>query len=269
MCRIVAYLGNNAVSLSSVVLEREHSLLVQSYAPREMMSGVVNADGFGCGWYVPEVDGEPAVYRSDAPIWADRSFASIAPKTPSAAILAAVRSATPGLPAEESGVPPFASGPYLFAHNGAIKDFRHTAMRPLRDALSDESYSGLLGATDSETVFALLLDKLRASEAPPGDADALAEAVADALRKVSEVCAGPGVHAALNVGVTDGEALVFARCSTEGPGNSLYMLEDGGPFPNALVVASEKLDGDPGWREVPDRCLLVADRESVLTRALF
>ncbi len=88
------------------MLAPERSLLVQSYATKEMMSGVVNADGFGCGWYAPEVDGEPAVYRSNSPMWSDRSFASIAPKVRSATVLAAVRSATPGLPAEESGVPP-------------------------------------------------------------------------------------------------------------------------------------------------------------------
>lgn len=270
MCRIVAYLGEVfEVSLSSLVLEPAHSLLVQSYAPREMMSGVVNADGFGCGWYAPKVDEQPAVYRSNAPIWSDRSFASIAPKVFSATVLAAVRSATPGLPAEESGVPPFASGPYLFAHNGAIKEFRHTAARPLRDLLGDESYSGLLGATDSETVFALVLDHLRTSKAIAGDGDALAEATSLTLRQVSEVCAELGVPATLNVGTTDGEALVFARYSTEGRGNSLYVLEDGLSFPGAVVVASERLDGDPGWREVPDRSLLVATRRrGVSTRLL-
>ena len=67
MCRIVAYLGGPEATLSSVVLEPEHSLLVQSYAPKEMMSGVVNADGFGVGWYAPWSGDEPAVYRSDVP----------------------------------------------------------------------------------------------------------------------------------------------------------------------------------------------------------
>ena len=105
MCRMTAYLGESEIQLSSLVLEPEHSLLVQSYAPKEMMSGVVNADGFGTGWYAPEVDEEPAVYRSVAPIWADRSFASIAPKVRSSTVFAAVRSATLGLPVEESGVP--------------------------------------------------------------------------------------------------------------------------------------------------------------------
>ena len=268
MCRIVAYLGGEETRLSSLVLEPEHSLLVQSYAPEEMLSGVVNADGFGCGWYVPEVDGEPAVYRSNAPMWADRSFASIAPKVRSRTFLAAVRSATPGLPAEESGVPPFASGPYLFAHNGAIKGFRHGAMRPLRETLSDESYSGLLGVTDSETIFALLLDRLRAGRAAVGDAATLADATSATLEKVSAVCEGLRVPATLNVGVTDGEALVFSRYSTEGPGNSLYYLKSGSSSPDRVVVASERLDGDPAWRTVPDRHLLVADPAGVTLRPL-
>jgi gamma-glutamyl hercynylcysteine S-oxide hydrolase len=268
MCRIAAYLGKEQTPLSSLVLEPEHSLLVQSYAPKEMMSGVVNADGFGTGWYAPEVNSEPAVYRSNAPIWADRTFASIAPKVLSATVFAAVRSATPGLPTEESGVPPFASGPYLFAHNGAIKNFRATAMRPLRDALSDASYSELLGVTDSETTFAFLLDRLRDANASPGDADSLAETTAETVQLVSTLCAELGIYASLNLGVTDGEAMAFSRYSTEGPGNSLYFVEGGKAFPDAVVVASERLDGDVGWRQVPDQHLLVVGSGGVATRPL-
>ena len=262
MCRMVAYLGGSEATLSSVVLEPEHSLLVQSYAPKEMMSGVVNADGFGAGWYVPWSGEEPAVYRSNAPMWSERSFAGIAPKIHSRTILAAVRSATPGLPVEESGVAPFASGPFLFAHNGAIENFRHAAMRPLRDALSDESYAGLLGTTDSETIFAGLLDRLREA---PGD---LAGATAETVGHVSRVCGKLGVRATLNLAVTDGARLVFARYSTEGPGNSLYLIEDGNAFPGAVVVASERLDGDAGWRKVPDRHLLVVEQSGAMPTAM-
>ena len=268
MCRIAAYLGKKQIPLSSLVLEPEHSLLVQSYAPKEMMSGVVNADGFGAGWYAPEVDGEPAVYRSNTPMWTDRSFASIAPKVRSATVLAAVRSATPGLPAEESGVPPFASGPYLFAHNGAIKNFRATAMRPLRDALSDASYSDLLGVTDSETIFAFLLDRLHEAKASPGDSSTLAEATLETVQLVSTLCAELGIYASLNLVVTDGEVMAFSRYSTEGPGNSLYFVEGDEAFPNAVVVASERLDGDAGWQQVPDRHLLVAGSGGVTTHPL-
>lgn len=272
MCRIAAYLGGSEVPLSRLVLEPDHSLLVQSYAPREMLSGVVNADGFGCGWYAPEVgggpDGEPAVYRSDKPIWSERTFASIAPKVRSATILAALRNATPGLPSEESGVPPFASGPHLFAHNGAIQNFRRTATRRLRDLLTDESYSNLLGVTDSETIFALLLDRLHEVGATVGDADALAAATSDTIGRVAGICSGLGVAANLTVGITDGQALSFVRYATEGPGNSLYFLEDGAAFPGAVVVASERLNGDPRWRPVPDRHVLVGDLAGVRTLAL-
>jgi gamma-glutamyl hercynylcysteine S-oxide hydrolase len=249
MCRMVGYLGGPEATLSSVALEGEHSLLVQSYAPREMMSGVVNADGFGVGWYVPE-DEEPAVYRSNGSLWSDRSFAGISPRIRARTVFAAVRSATPGLPVEESGVPPFSSGPYLFMHNGAIRDFRRKAMRTLRERLSDEAYSGLLGVTDSETIFAGLLDLLRED---PAD---LAGAARETIRHVTEVCDGLDVKATLNLAVTDGTAMAFTRYSTGGPGNSLYFVEDAEAFPGAFVVASERLDRDPGWREVPDRHLL-------------
>jgi glutamine amidotransferase len=256
MCRMVAYLGGPEATLSSLVLEPQHSLLVQSYAPKEMMSGVVNADGFGVGWYAPWSGDEPAVYRSDGPLWSNRSFAGIAPRIRARTAFAAVRSATPGLPVEESGTPPFASGPFMFVHNGAIEDFRRTVMRPLRNALSDESYAGLLGTTDSETIFAVLLDRLRGSS---GD---LARALAEGVRHVDEVCAKLSVRATLNLAVTDGEGMTFSRYSTEGPSNSLYYVEDGEAFPRAVVVASERLDGDAGWREVPDRHMLLVNRKS-------
>ena len=262
MCRIGAYLGTTEVTLSSLVLEPEHSLVVQSYAPKEMMSGVVNADGFGVGWCVPWSGEEPAVYRSNAPMWADRSFAGVAPKIRSASILAAVRSATPGLPAEESGVPPFSSGRYAFAHNGAIEGFRYTAMRPLRDSLSDESYSGLLGVTDSETIFAGMLDLLKEH---PED---LARASERTVRHVSAVCGDLGVRASLNLAVSDGAGMAFTRFSTAGPGNSLYFVEGSGAFPDGVVVASERLDGEAGWREVPDRHLLTVGKGGAALRPL-
>ena len=254
MCRLVAYLGGAETTLSSLVLEPGHSLLVQSYAPEEMMSGVVNADGFGVGWYAPWSGEEPAVYRSVSPLWADRSFAGMAGKIRSSAVFAAVRSATPGLPAEESGVPPFASGPFTFMHNGAIEGFRHGPMRRLRDSLGEGSYAGLLGVTDSETIFALALDRL-GEGAGPG------EALEETVRHVSGVCAGLGRRATLNLALTDGRGMAFVRHSTEGPGNSLYLLEGGERLPGGVVVASERLDGDAGWREVPDRSLLTVDGE--------
>ena len=56
---------------------------------------------------------------------------------------------------------------------------------------------------------------------------------------------GLGVKATLNLAVTDGAAMAFTRYSTEGPGNSLYFIENERAFPGAITVVSERLDGDP------------------------
>ena len=105
MCRHLAYLGP-PVPLASLVLDAPHGLLRQSYAPRDMRGGgTVNADGFGAGWY-PEPGAGPVRYRSARPIWADTAFAGLAAAIRTGALLAAVRSATVGLPVTEAAADP-------------------------------------------------------------------------------------------------------------------------------------------------------------------
>src|SRR3954462_9121614 len=102
MCRHLAWLGRPR-PLAALVLEPPSSLLVQSYAPRWQRYGTVNADGWGVGFYA---DGrpEPARWRSALPLWSDASFASVAPVLASTCVLAGVRSATAGMPVEETAV---------------------------------------------------------------------------------------------------------------------------------------------------------------------
>jgi len=49
MCRLAAYLGTE-ITLSQFLQEPEHSLIKQSWAPKEMQDGTVNADGYGFAW---------------------------------------------------------------------------------------------------------------------------------------------------------------------------------------------------------------------------
>lgn len=122
MCRHLAWLGE-PVTISSLVLERPHSLQHQSYAPQHQQHGVVNADGFGAGWYV-DARPEPVRYRRAQPIWGDPSFASLAPTISSGCLVAAVRDATPGFAAsDESSTAPFLHGRWLFSHTGALADW--------------------------------------------------------------------------------------------------------------------------------------------------
>ena len=242
MCRLAAYMGPST-SLASVVLDPPHSLMHQSYAPRYQTRGKVNADGFGVGWYAPEVRTEPARYRSVTPIWGDASFASFAPVITTTALLASVRSATPPNPIEPSGVAPYTSGPWLFAHNGLVEGFRQGpdgrqgVRGELTALVSPSRLAGIDGASDSELLFALILDHLDAGDDP-------AAALRAAIRKTRAVA-----PACLNMILTDGKELV-ATVS----GESLFCRAEGG----ASVVASEPLDEDASWEKLPEDSLVRA-----------
>src|SRR5579875_2341777 len=118
MCRHIAWLGEPR-SLAALILQPEFGLLRQSYAPRRQCHGTVNADGWGVGFYSPGRSA-PARWRSARPLWTDASFASVAPVLSSSCVLAAVRSATVGMPIEESAAAPFGSGDWLLSHNGVV-----------------------------------------------------------------------------------------------------------------------------------------------------
>ena len=149
MCRHLAYLGP-PVTLAECVLHQPHSLLHQSWAPADMRGGgTINADGFGIGWLVGDPGGDPGGdligvdagvgvvarrYRRDVPMWSDASLSDLAASISSGAILAAVRSATAGMPVGETACAPFIEGPSMFSHNGVINGWPDS-VAPLAHAL--------------------------------------------------------------------------------------------------------------------------------------
>jgi glutamine amidotransferase len=261
MCRHHAWLGER-VDLAALVTGPAHGLERQAWQPRHMRHGTINADGWGVGWYDLAVRPEPARYRTTVPIWADQRFAEMAPLLSSGCVLAAVRDATPGFPSEETGVAPFLAGRWLFSHNGVIEGFRSGVGTELRRMLSERRESALLGATDSEVLFALVLDHL---DAGTGAADAVAAASAT----VFELAGGR-----LNVLLTDGSQIVasaagdtlFVRDDRRGapPGPSLPM----DPPPRGVHVASEPSDDDPRWRAVADGTIVVVDADGIAEHPL-
>jgi gamma-glutamyl hercynylcysteine S-oxide hydrolase len=185
------------------------------------------------------VPGQPARYRSDRPIWGDTGFAALAAVTPHTGVLAAVRSATVGMPVTTAAAAPFAEGPWLFSHNGVVRGWPDSviglaAALPVRDLLT------LDAPTDSTLLWALVRHRLRAGDDP---AVVLAETV------LTVEAAAPGSR--LNLLLTDGEA-VWGTTWT----HALSVRA----VPGAVTVASEPTDPGPGWTAVPDRHLVVADR---------
>ncbi|MET7733080.1 ergothioneine biosynthesis protein EgtC [Streptomyces sp. NPDC005402] len=246
MCRHLACLGPEE-PLGRLLVEPPHSLYRQSWAPRRQRYGTVNADGFGVGWYA-EGDPAPARYRRAGPIWADLSFADLARVVKSTAVLAAVRDATLAGADAEAAAAPYASGPWLFSHNGAVKGWPGS-LAPLTAALSPADLLSMEARNDSAFVWALVLNRLRTG-------DAAGQALADTVLEVAE--AAPGSR--LNLLLTDGESIAATAW-----GDTLWYLRR----PDlGTVVASEPYDDDPHWQEVPDRTLLVASRTDVLLTPL-
>lgn len=234
MCRHLAYAGP-PVPLSRLLFDPPHALCRQSWAPKDMRGGgTINADGFGVGWHTPA---GPVRYRRATPMWSDTTLPQLAAVTTAGAVLAAVRSATAGMPVTEQAVAPFAEGNWLFSHNGVVTGWP-SSVAGLAGALPVTDLLTLDAPTDAALLWALVRDRLRAGHDP-------AAAVGDTVTEVAQ--AAPGSR--LNLLLTDGTTIVATAA-----GHALSILSTEG----SVLVSSEPLDDRTGWQAVPDRTLLVA-----------
>lgn len=214
MCRHLGWLGE-PVSIASLVLDPPCGLRVQSYAPRRQKHGLINADGWGVGFF----DGkEVRRWRSASPLWGDVSFTSVSPALRSGCVVAAVRSATVGMPIEASASAPFTDGRWLLSHNGIV-DRRVLPMNPAAES-----------TVDSAVLAALIFDR---------GLDNLGDTI------VEVGAADPGAR--LNILAANGSRLL---ATTWGDTLSVLRRADG------VVVASEPHDDHPDWQDIPDRHLV-------------
>ncbi|MCI4674365.1 ergothioneine biosynthesis protein EgtC [Candidatus Mycolicibacterium alkanivorans] len=224
MCRHLGWLGR-PVSIASLVLDPPCGLRLQSYAPRRQKHGLLNADGWGVGFFD---DTQVRRWRSAAPLWGDVSFASVSPALRSGCVVAAVRSATVGMPIESSASAPFTDGRWLLSHNGIVD----RAVLPASPAAESSVDSALLAAL----IFERGLDNLGDTVTEVGSADP---------------------DARLNILAANGSRLL---ATTWGDTLSMLRRTDG------VVLASEPYDDHPDWQDVPDRHLVeVVDGQVTLT----
>jgi glutamine amidotransferase len=251
MCRIAAYLGAE-IRLNALLTEPAHSLLVQSYAPRELRYARLNADGYGFGWYAE--DGRPAVYVNPGPMWTDPNLPQLARSLTSDLWIASVRSATIGNPVNHANTQPFADDEFLFDHNGLIDNF-HEVVRPRLSADLDPAYlAAVRGNTESEYLFAALRHLLNDNLEMP-----MEEALAELCRRVDGWA--DGCRTLLTFVVSDGERLYGLRHADGDACPTLYYTTDDESFPNAQLIASEPLTESGVWQTVPEHQILILDPE--------
>jgi len=273
MCRLLAYMGSPIV-IDELLYQPKNSLVNQSINAKELEEPL-NGDGFGIGWYVPDVNYEPITFVSVNPAWSNRNLKNLAPKIKTECLVAHVRAASVG-EVSESNCHPFQYKNLLMMHNGGVENFS-AIKRKIREPLSDELYNWIKGQTDSEHIFAYLLNELfthHRSISP----ETVVDAFERTFRALKVMMAENGIQeeAYLNMVVTNGLFLVGTRYVTDPRQEALtlyhsegnrFVVEDGvsqlvapDDDDGAVLVVSEKLTDDKDWSIIPQNHFVIVDR---------
>ncbi len=259
VCRLFGLSGGREpVRATFWLLEAPDSLAQQSR--RE-------PDGTGLGTYDP--NGHPVVSKQPLAAYEDHEFAQEAREVTSRTFVAHVRYASTGA-VNPKNTHPFEQRGRLFAHNGVIENLDR-----LEGELGD-AMSLVQGDTDSERFFALITREI------DRDGD-----VGSAIARAAGWIAENLPVFALNVVLIDDSELWALRYPDV---HELFVLERGAGGPTgarhlehasargsvrvrsgdlatrpAVVVASERMDEDAGWRPLQSGELLHVDPELKVT----
>ena len=236
MCRLFGLTaGTERIRATFWLLDAPDSLEVQSHR---------NVDGAGLGYFGP--GGEPVLDKQPEPAFRDQEFLRAARQAESSAFVAHVRWATAGGRTVRN-THPFGMKGRVMAHNGGFGELAQldAELGPYADLV--------LGDTDSERYFALITKE---ADARGGDVGAGIAAAAGWIARHLPV-------SALNVIVMAPDELWALRYPDQ---HALHILDrpEGGELhvrsetssvhaPSldrtaSVVVASEELDGESGWR---------------------
>jgi predicted glutamine amidotransferase len=265
MCRLFGLAaGSDPVKATFWLLEAPDSLAEQSRH---------NADGYGLATF--EVDGQPRVVVEKRPVAAyeDQLFAREATERRSPQFLAHVRYASTG-PTSLENTHPFEQEERVFAHNGHIEGL---------DALDERlgEYRRLVrGETDSERFFALVTKETAAHGGDPGAGiEAAARWVAAELPLFALNCLLATTTGMWALRYPDVHDLLMLERGSGGPSGERHLdvasksrrirVRSGELAENpAVIFASERMDEDPGWRNLEPGELVHIDSDLRVTRRI-
>lgn len=239
MCRLFGlHAGATPVSATFWLLDAPDSLREQSHrAP----------DGAGIGVF--DDAGQPVIDKQPIAAWQDSEFATDARNARSRTFLAHVRYASTGAHTT-ANTHPFAQDGRLFAHNGTFGGLAQIDAR-----LADLGVQKLVGGqTDSERMFALITAEARRAG---GD---MAAAIAAAVRWIAEqlpvfalnlIITTPDELFALRFPATHGLYVLDRRATTDrldARTRRIHARSDDLTGQPSVIIASEPMDGETGWR---------------------
>jgi predicted glutamine amidotransferase len=234
MCRLFGLTsGTTPVRATFWLLDAPDSLEVQSHR---------NADGSGIGFF--DSAGAPVLDKQPEPAFSDEEFVREARQATSATFVAHVRWASTGGRTVQN-THPFAMHGRIMAHNGGFGELPR-----LEEQLG--SYMTLvLGDTDSERYFALITQQ---TEAHGGDVGAGITAAASwiaanlPVSSLNTVVTAPGELWALRYPAQHALHVLERPTGRELHVRSATSSVHAPAVGPSVVVASEELDGESGWR---------------------
>ena len=241
--------GPERVNATFWLLEAPDSLAQQSRR---------NPDGTGLGYY--DEHGRPVVDKEPLPAYEDRQFAEAAHELTSRTFIAHVRYAS-GSPVTLENTQPFEQAERLFAHNGVIGDL------PALEAELGASMSMVRGQTDSERYFALITKEIERTGDVGEGIVAAATWIADNLPVFAINCVlitesdvwalrYPDVHELHVLERAAGGASGSGSLEHSSAGRRIRVHSDDLAGMPSVVVASEVMDDDDGWRALESGELL-------------
>jgi predicted glutamine amidotransferase len=256
MCRLLGYSSRHEASLEDLIgadgLDEFTGLCA------------LHGDGWGMAWYE---GGEPVIRKSPVRADSEPEYDKLAREPLSDQGLVHLRWATPGLGVNERNSHPFRYGSYVFAHNGAI----HPQDR-LAEMLPAEWESQLVGTTDSERYFLLIMSRLAAAGGDMLAAIAAATADIDARfepNSLNAILLSPDELYAISWYHRDRvpEAKLRAwglhdSAEIDAYFDLAYRATD------SSVVAASSGWPQPGWTPLENRHVLVVDRRTLQTRVI-
>lgn len=260
MCRLFGMTaGAEPVKATFWLLSAPDSLVVQSHK---------NPDGTGVGFFDP--DGGPHVDKQPIAAFEDRQFVTEAREIYSRTFVSHIRHATTG-GLTVANTHPFCQHDRLFAHNGVIGDL------PELESHLGEARALVQGDTDSERYFALISKEI---DRHGGDVRAgIDAAVGWIVENLSILSINfilltaddlwalryPEHHTLFllerPVGGGSGASEPLAQTSSHG----MRIRSEHARHRPVVIVASERMDDDPGWRDVSSGELIHVDNSLTLT----
>ena len=269
MCRFVAYLGK-PIMADELLLKPANSLVHQSFHAGEM-SEPLNGDGFGIGW----------LFRAITPAWNNRNLHYNAPLIRTNCLFAHIRAATEGAITEDNSHP-FHFERFLMMHNGSIPQFQRIR-RKLLGLLNDEIFQWIKGQTDSEHVFALLMQHVM--EMKGADKRLTEDEIKQCFQKTFDVIQALKDEADIgdevsnfNVMVTNGRRIFGTRYSSnpEKETRTLYysagssfqcengasrMVRNGSKIETVLIVSEKLNKHEDEWTAIPQNHFIAVDND--------